>query len=206
MSESVRIAFIADEQDDTNLLAIAAEALGTSLVGVFAADPGGIKDVASHAPEAVIVTSRSASALAALVGAIEEADMCCGIAVVTSEDSFDDNSMLAKVDAVVMAQVSADQKTRLAIRLGCEAARRKQFWSTKIQELEQQRNNDRTIGHAVEILADQRGIPIKDARHRLRQEARNRRCSMIAVAEIVVDASRILSPNKGSTKRSENPE
>lgn len=188
-----RIAIVCDSEHDPDEFQPLLRDLGKYVVELCSPDPQAISNCFSSSPDIVVVLQTKPQVLEVVTAIAEERNACVGI-VAVGVGAFEGHlDTFAKADVVLAPQDPLSPELKLALLMGCYAARRRRALQAKIYELESRHEDSRLINRAVELLADQRCLPLREARSYLRHEARNRRQPMADVARVIVDACQLLN-------------
>jgi AmiR/NasT family two-component response regulator len=87
------------------------------------------------------------------------------------------------------------EELSLAVLSAVAALRRQRSWQTRLDQLQQRLNDRIVIERAKGILVERLGIPEKEAYQRLRLQSRRQRRPIRDIAQCLLDAQSLLSPD-----------
>ncbi len=154
-----------------------------------------IRRVLFDCPSVLILTDSSTEDIQRIVSVCKEVDSKAALVSVEANLKSAYSAIAAGADSVVLLQPTFEQTLLAAVESGRNAALRRNQLERRIEKLETRALHRRVIGQAVELLADRRKMPSLESRRLLRREARKRRCTMFEIANIVIEASQLLTPD-----------
>jgi AmiR/NasT family two-component response regulator len=155
--------------------------------------------VQTHRPNVLMVSDPYPSCLAG-PWLSEVLAQGVGLIVATSLERATDVLPLAEQYAVQMMPLSASvEELGLAILGVLSAVRRQRSWQARIEQLQQRLNDRIIIERAKGILGERLGISEKEAYQRLRLQSRRQRRPIRDIAQCLLDAQPLFSPEKNGS-------
>ena len=161
-------------------------------VEVRAAGPGLVADVRAQPPEVIALAE---SALPA--GAWAEEVLALGPALVVAADPARTGAYLALAErhpVLVVAASPPPECLGLAVLSARAAGARQRGWQAQLEQLQQRLNDRIVIERAKGVLVQRLGIPEEEAYKRLRVLSRRQRRQIRDIAQSLLDAQALLTP------------
>jgi AmiR/NasT family two-component response regulator len=159
--------------------------------------------VQTHQPNVLVVSDPSCLSGSWLTDVLAQG---IGLVVAIPLDRAAAVLPLAEQYAVQMVPLPASSdELGLALHSVLAAVRRQRCWQERIDQLEQRLNDRIVIERAKGILGERLGISEKEAYQRLRLQSRRQRRPIRDIAQCLLDAQPLFSPEKNGSGEASSP-